>query len=232
MLPALPGGGARCAVAVGALDGAAEDAAYDGASAYATASIVKVDVLVALLLRAQEAGRALTSEERAYAVAMIEDSDNASATALWEAVGGAEGLGAANVALGLTGTVAGAGGLWGLTRTTARDQLALLRVVFDPRHSGLSRASRAYVASLMGRTAADQRWGVSAAADTGDGCALKNGWLPTGPEGLWVINSVGRVTVRGKACLVAVLSDGNATMEAGVALVERVAKAAVGVLCG
>ncbi|MFD3561543.1 serine hydrolase [Streptomyces sp. NPDC058686] len=225
-------GDARVSVAVAALDGSVDGAAYDGGSAFDTASIVKVDILAALLLRAQDAGRVLTSQERAYATAMIENSDNASATALWEAIGGAEGLDSANLTLGLTGTKAGAGGEWGLTQTTAGDQLTLLRAVFGPddADSGLSGASRTYVAGLMERTAADQRWGVSAAADSVSACALKNGWLPRSTTGLWDINSVGRVTVGGKPYLVSVLSDGNAAKEAGVALVEGVAKAAVAVL--
>ncbi|MGW6397571.1 serine hydrolase [Streptomyces sp. NPDC055134] len=232
--PLLPDGDARVSVAVATLDGSADGAVYDGASAFDTASIVKVDILAALLLRAQDAGRALTSQQRAYATAMIENSDNASATALWEAIGGADGLDAANLTLGLTGTRAGAGGEWGLTQTTAEDQLTLLRAVFDTESAGsaLSGASRAYVVGLMGRTAADQRWGVSAAADSVSVCALKNGWLPRSATGLWDINSVGRVTVGGKPYLVSVLSDGNATKEAGVALVERVATAAVSVLTG
>ncbi|MFD0062083.1 serine hydrolase [Streptomyces sp. NPDC056690] len=235
--PLLPDGDARVSVAVAALDGATDGAVYDGTSAFDTASIVKVDILAALLLRAQDAGRALTAQERAYATAMIENSDNASATALWEAIGGADGLDAANLTLGLTGTSGGAGGEWGLTRTTADDQLTLLRAVFgtegtESAGSGLSAASRAYVAGLMGRIASDQRWGVSAAADSASVCALKNGWLPRSATGLWDINSVGRVSVGGRRYLVSVLSDGNATKEAGVALVEGVAKAAVSVLTG
>ncbi|WP_329436000.1 class A beta-lactamase-related serine hydrolase [Streptomyces sp. NBC_01280] len=238
--PLLPDGDARVSVAVSALDGATDGAVYDGTSAFDTASIVKVDILAALLLRAQDEGRALTAQERAYATAMIENSDNASATALWKAIGGADGLDAANLTLGLTGTRAGAGGEWGLTRTTAEDQLTLLRAVFGTEGtesaksagSGLSAASRAYVAELMGRIAADQRWGVSAAADSASVCALKNGWLPRSATGLWDINSVGRVSVGGQRYLVSVLSDGNATKEAGVALVEGVAKAAVSVLTG
>ncbi|MFC9675507.1 serine hydrolase [Streptomyces sp. NPDC056949] len=241
--PLLPDGDARVSVAVAALDGATDGAVYDGTSAFDTASIVKVDILAALLLRAQDAGRALTAQERAYATAMIENSDNASATALWEAIGGADGLDAANLTLGLTGTSGGAGGEWGLTRTTADDQLTLLRAVFGTEGtestegakgagSGLSAASRAYVAGLMGRIASDQRWGVSAAADSASVCALKNGWLPRSATGLWDINSVGRVSVGGRRYLVSVLSDGNATKEAGVALVEGVAKAAVSVLTG
>lgn len=220
--------GAKVSVAVLDLGSGASAAFGDGA--FDTASIVKVDILAALLLRAQDAGRRLTASERTYATAMIENSDNDSASALWRVIGRADGLDAANARLGLTDTEGGDGGLWGLTRTTAADQLTLLRQVFG-QDSELSEASRTYLQGLMGQIAADQRWGVSAAADRGR-WALKNGWLARSTTGLWDINSIGRVTVDGRGCLVAVLSDGNSTKERGVSLVEAAAKAAVSALAG
>ncbi|MCL7429184.1 serine hydrolase [Streptomyces sp. YS415] len=217
--------GAEVSVAV--LDLESGESATYGDGSFDTASIVKVDILAALLLRAQDEGRALTSAETAYATAMIESSDNVSASALWETIGRAEGLAAANERFGLSATVGGDGMLWGLTQTTAADQLVLLRQVFGD-ESELSEASRSYLRGLMGRIAVDQRWGVSAVAD-GSRWALKNGWLPRSTTGLWDVNSIGRVTVDGRECLVAVLSDGNATKASGVALVEAAAQAAVSV---
>ena len=119
--------------------------------------------------------------------------------------------------LGLTGTEGGDGALWGLTQTTAADQLTLLQQVFGD-DSELSEASRSYLQGLMGQIAADQHWGVSAAAD-GSGWALKNGWLARSTTGLWDINSIGRVTVDGHDYLVAVLSKGNSTQAKGISLV-------------
>ncbi|MCF1600373.1 hypothetical protein L0P92_43595, partial [Streptomyces muensis] len=58
---------------------------------------------------------------------------------------------------------------------------------------------------------------------------LEGLWLPRTATGLWDVNSVGRVTVDGRDCLVAVLSDGNATQAEGIALVEAAAVAAVAV---
>ncbi|MFI0089302.1 serine hydrolase [Streptomyces bobili] len=219
-------GAARVSVAV--LDVGSGLSAVHGTGAFDTASIVKVDILAALLLQAQDAGRHLTAGEKTYATAMIESSDNDSATALWNSVGGAAGLDAANERFGLTGTEGGDGLLWGLTRTTAADQLTLLRQVFgtDSTGSELSEASRTYLQGLMGRIAAGQRWGVSAVAD-GSSWALKNGWLPRTATGLWDVNSIGRVTSGGHDYLVAVLSDGNATQAKGVALVEAAAEAAM-----
>ncbi|MFJ8953683.1 serine hydrolase [Streptomyces sp. NPDC102381] len=202
-----------------------------GDGTYDTASIVKVDVLATLLLRAQDEGRTLTAQERTYATAMIESSDNDATTALWDELGRADGLDAANERLGLTGTSGGDGELWGLTQTTADDQLTLLKQVFGLGDDlALSKESRSYVQELMGNVESDQAWGVSAA---GDGeAALKNGWLQRSTTGLWDINSVGQVTVDGQRYLVAVVSNGSATKAAGIDLVEDVAKAAVPVVSG
>ena len=216
----------RVSVAVLALRSGASASYGDGS--FDTASIVKVNILAALLLQAQDADRRLTARERAYATTMIENSDNVAATALWETIGRAAGLDAANERFGLSATEGGDGPFWGLTQTTAEDQLALLRQVFGAdEDSELSEASRAYVQELMGNIAAGQDWGVSAA---GSGWALKNGWLPRTATGLWDINSVGRVTADGEDCLVAVVSNGNAGMKAGISVVERAAQAAVGVV--
>ena len=52
-----------------------------------TASIVKVAILGTLLRQAQDAGRSLTTTERSLAAVMIQHSDNAAATSLWNEVG-------------------------------------------------------------------------------------------------------------------------------------------------
>ncbi|MET8473913.1 serine hydrolase [Streptomyces sp. NPDC006422] len=223
-------GGVSVAVLDAAGGTSASYASEDGGT-YDTASIVKVDVLAALLLRAADEGRSLTAQERTYAAAMIERSDNDATTAVWDEIGRAGGLDAANERLGLTGTSGGEGALWGLTQTTAADQLTLLKQVFGVGDGlVLGADARAYVQGLMGNVESDQAWGVSAAGD--GAAALKNGWLKRSTTGLWVINSVGRVTVDGRSYLVAVVSRGSATKEAGVDLVEAVAKAAVPVVSG
>ncbi|MEU5307373.1 serine hydrolase [Streptomyces sp. NPDC021562] len=220
--------GAQVAAAVLDLD--TGDSAVHGDAAFDTASIVKVDILATLLLQAQDAGRRLTATERAYATKMIENSDNASASELWDTIGRAEGLDAANKRFGLTSTEGGEGALWGLTQTTAADQLTLLRQVFGD-DSQLSEASRAYVRGLMGTVESDQRWGVSAVAD-GSAFALKNGWLARSTTGLWDVNSIGRVTVGGTDYLVAVLSKGTVSQAKGISLVEAAARAAVSSFTG
>jgi hypothetical protein len=219
------------AVAVTDLDdgeevSAAYDSSDDRGNTYDTASIVKVDILAALLLRAQHAGTHLTAHQRALATVMIEQSDNDAATALWDAVGGGPGLAAADAVLGLTHTTPGSGELWGLTQTTPGDQLTLLRAVFTGEDSPLSSASRAFVAGLMGAVTATQSWGVSAADSDDTGYALKNGWLRRSATGLWDVNSIGQVVRDGHRLLIAVLSSGQGSERAGIDLVERAATAA------
>ncbi|MGW1162510.1 serine hydrolase [Streptomyces sp. NPDC002513] len=230
--PVRPHATPRVTSAVLGLDDAGREPTVHGDDTpYDTASIVKVDILATVLLQAQDAGRKPTAQQLTHAEAMIRHSDNDSATALWREIGGAPGLEAANKRLGLAATKGGPGLLWGLTRTTARDQILLLRAVFDTapvRNTGslaLREESREYVRTLMTRIDGDQAWGVSAA--TTSGWALKNGWLQRTATGLWDINSIGRITVNGHHYLVAVLSEGSPSMQDGVALVEGAARAAV-----
>ncbi|KAB8162506.1 hypothetical protein FH609_022305 [Streptomyces sp. 3MP-14] len=225
-LPSEPG--ARLSVSVAALDSGTT--ATFGSQRFDTASIVKVNVLAALLLEAQDEDRELTELERERAEVMIRQSDNAATDALWWQIGGAAGLTEANERLGLTATTPGAGGHWGLTQTTSADQIALLRAIYAP-DSALDAESQRYLRELMASVVDGQRWGISAAADGGetnlDGFELKNGWLPRSETGLWDVNSIGWVTARGRDYLVAVVSDGHSSQEAGIAAVEWAAEAAI-----
>ncbi len=196
---------------------------YNSANSFYTASIAKVDIVEALLLRAQDRGRSLTSTERGLARAAITASDNEAAQDLFERIGQASGLTAANKRLGLTSTVVSSA--WGLTRTSATDQVTLLRALTST--SGpLSSASKSYLMGLMSSVEADQRWGVPVA---GNGTPIvKNGWLPVSRDGgAWEVNSIGVVTSSGHKLLVAVLTRKGTSMAAGIQLVEKAATIAV-----
>jgi beta-lactamase class A len=222
LAPEIRDDGGHFAVAVDDLTTGSQEA-YGGAEEFVTASIVKVDILVTLLYQAQEAGQALTGEDQDLATTMIENSDNDSASDLYDDVGGAEAIDEANRVCGLSETTVGTDGYWGLTTTTVDDQIRLLRVVFTS-PSRLSSASQDYIQSLMSQVEADQQWGVTAAADPGTRFMVKNGWLPN--PSLWEINSIGEVTHDSQRMLIAVLSDDNATEDSGVSLVEDVARTA------
>ena len=192
----------------------------------AEASVVKVDILEALL--AQRGRNGLTRREAALARLMIERSDNNAATDLWRAVGGARGLRSFNAAAGLTRTSPSAcvvcAGFpwpgWGLTTTTPADQISLLRQLAGPGPL-LSDADRRYVLGLMEDVIPSQRWGITAGVPPQATVALKNGWLPLDAARKdWQVNSIGWISGGGRDYLIAVFSTGNPTPQYGVTTIK------------
>ncbi|XVU29400.1 serine hydrolase [Actinoplanes sp. CA-054009] len=197
---------------------------FKGTEKFDTASVVKASILACTLLQAQDDDRKLTTNQRDLTARSIRNSNNDATTALFVDLGKVQGLTACNKRLGLTQTVVNPA--WGLTRTTADDQVRLLAEFVDPK-SPLSVPSRQYAFSLMTSVAEDQDWGVPAAARTGEVATVKNGWdTRDADNGLWAVNSIGRITStdRKTDVSVAVLSHNNQTYEDGIALVEKVAK--------
>src|SRR6266536_877304 len=199
-------------------------ASYGSRTGFHTASIVKVDILAALLLQTQRRHIALDQGGTDLATEMIESSDNDAASTLWDAAGGAPGITAADRDLGLRDTVPDQEGNWGFTSTTVTDQLRLLADLTSPR-SPLTAASRRYELSLLREVDPGQGWGVTAAADPGTRSAVKNGWLPASPQGWWMINSIGVISHDGHQLLAAVLSSGQPSPGVGIAQVQALAKA-------
>src|SRR2546430_177825 len=68
---------------------AGSGATYPPGLAFQTGSVVKRDILAAVLLHAQDAHRTLSNTEHALARQMIGVSDNNAPNPLWEMVGGA-----------------------------------------------------------------------------------------------------------------------------------------------
>jgi beta-lactamase class A len=185
-----------------------------------TASIVKAEILGTLLTQAQGANRTLTSSEDATATQMIEDSDNDSATDLWNEVGGAPAVQAFDNSVGMKSTNANVA--WGFTTTTAADQVTLLDHLVHS-NAVLSDASRAYELGLMEDVTPDQAWGVSGGTAAGTKVALKNGWLPD--DGGWTVNSIGWVSGFGRNYLIAVTTSGDPSMGYGIDSISAVSSA-------
>ena len=193
-----------------------------GGRHFDSASVVKTAILATLLFETQHRHTSLTASGRALATAMITHSDNNAASALWQRIGGASGLRRFLNAAGMTHTIPGAGGMWGLTQITARDQIRLLSLLATD-NSVLTAASRKYELGLMDRVIAGQRWGAPAGAPRGETVAVKNGWLPLAPGG-WHVNTTG-VGLGRRSYVMAILSDGNPSMGFGVTTVSNVARA-------
>ena len=55
---------------------------------------------------------------------------------------------------------------------------------------------------------------------------MKNGWMPQGPASQWVINSIGVISHHHQRPLIAVLTSGQPTQQAGIRQAQAAAKAA------
>ena len=190
---------------------------YNGGMRNYTASIIKVDILET---RLHQTGGQLSGHERRLAAAMIEQSDNNAATALWNEDGGAVGVGAYNTQVGLRCTSFDPYGQWGLTLTCASDQLRLLAELVSPNPS-LSDYSRHYQLHLMKHVVSWEAWGVSGGVPhTGVSVALKNGWLPHGNVP-WIVNSIGVIHGDGRYYFIAVLTR-DPTQADGIDTIEGI----------
>lgn len=197
-----------------------------GTRRFQTASIVKVDILAALLLRRQQQQRELGDADRRLARSMIVVSDNDSASTLWKTIGYSSGLAAANKKFGLRQTKPDPS--WGMTTTTAADQVRLLAAITAP-DGPLDAAGQKFLLGLMSQVHAEQRWGIPAAAGPdATRTYVKNGWTTVDTDAnRWLVNSIGRIVEPGHDWLVAVLSDHHASQRDGIQAVEKLAKYAL-----
>ncbi|MER7891958.1 serine hydrolase [Micromonospora sp. NPDC094482] len=216
-------------VAVAVKDRRSDVALTVGATRFQTASIVKVDILAALLLRAQQQNQGITDTDRRNAKKMITASDNVATTALYRRIGRKSGLTSANRTFGMKETTPAAS--WGMTTTTAADQIRLLTSLTDE-DGPLDEDGRTYLFDLMGQVEEDQDWGVPAAAGAQTTeVYVKNGWdTVTADGGLWQVNTIGRLVEPGHDWLVAVLSNHHRTQAAGIRMIEAVARYTLGEL--
>jgi beta-lactamase class A len=191
---------------------------YHSAWHFYAASVVKVTILAALLRKAEEQHRYLTSTETSQARLMITQSNNDAATALWNDVGFHFMQHFLNLA-GMRHTELNHA--WGLTQITAYDETLLLGLLSAP-NSVLDKASRSYELNLMAHVIASQRWGVPAGAPADVTVHVKNGWLPY-PGSVWEINSIGTFTAPRRTYRIAMLTYNNPSMAYGISTIENAA---------
>jgi beta-lactamase class A len=204
---------------------------YRPRSRFVAASVMKVDILAALLLRRQGRRRGLSPTERATAAQMIRFSDNSAADELYGKVGRGPGIGGTNRRFRLRDTVP-ARTAWGASLTSPADQLRLLRALTTAR-SPLKAASRRFVLTQMASVTRAQAWGVRAGAGPKDSVAVKNGWTPLRHQGTgWAVNSIGRIRDHSGRhdLLIAVCTTGSPAKATGIATVEHLVRWTVSAL--
>jgi beta-lactamase class A len=204
------------------------------------ASIVKVEILGTALWE-QPSGGLLPASQASLAQPMIEASDNTSASDLLSAVGGTSKVTQFDQRAGLTSTTphgtypvipgSPAPGWpgWGLTTTTAKDEVILVNH-FAYHNKLLTDAQRRFGLGLMEQVEADQHWGVSFGLKPGTTVALKNGWIPF-PQAIppytaaaWQINSIGWIHGHGRNYVLAVLTRNNPTMQDGEDTIQYISQ--------
>jgi beta-lactamase class A len=185
---------------------------------FIAASAIKVTILGALLLKDGGPAR-LTAAQHSLAWAMITQSSNAAATALWNETG----IGGVQRFLDRAGlTQVRLSYAWGLSQITAHDELALLRLLTGP-GPVLTAASRGYVLYLMAHVEPGQRWGTPAGVPAGVTVQVKNGWLPYPTGSDWHVNSLGAFTGPHAGYEMAILTSGNPSMADGIATIQGAA---------
>ena len=208
-------------VAVSVRDEASESAFDYGSGRFPTASLVKIHLVALMLWRAERGGVELTAAQRSDAEQMLIRSENDPANRAYAALGGPAGIERGlEKAFGSSRIQVADQFRWGHSTTRPRAVVALLGEVLDPGHD----ATYALMQGAMARVVPEQRWGISVLADDGTPVQVKVGWVED-PAG-WVVNSSGRVIVDGSPVLISVMTDRSATLEAGIATVEEVARMA------
>lgn len=191
-----------------------------GSATNVTASIVKVQVMATVMYQAQQKGRGLTAWEKSRIVPMIRNSDNGATSELWNHVGRGPAVKKVLNRMGLRSTTPGPGGYWGLTVTSAPDNVVLVDH-FSRANPVLNAANRAYGLSEMRKVSAAQDWGVT--AGPGDDIAVKNGWLPRFDG--WHVNSIGHNHKLPRRYTAAVLTHSTtASMSSQVSTIEGLSR--------
>lgn len=188
-----------------------------------TASVFKVMVMAGTLFEVQEENRELSDWELGQLTPMITQSTNPQVRRLWSSFGSSPWFRQQAEIFGLDETVitADGGSAWGRTKTSAADQVWLLRQLLLGETEVVQPGYRAVALSLMTSVVPEQTWGVTAGVPASWVVAQKNGFAGA------TTNSVGWVDEPGpgNGYLVAILSTGWPNFATGIPAVEYVNQA-------
>ena len=194
----------------------------DNNGVYYSASIIKVSILTNLLKQHETNNTTLSETEDSLAQQMIEESSNDAATALLTTYeGGFSAPDSLFVDLNMSQSQMNTSA-WGLTTTTASDQVKLLNSLAYGITPVIDADDRSYILNLMANVDPSQNWGVGTGIDSDATVELKNGWLDYNNS--WIVNSIGHITTSDSNYTIAVLTYGNLSEQDGINLIQKLAK--------
>jgi beta-lactamase family protein len=181
---------------------------------FVSASVVKAMLLVAYLRMVAADHRELDAGDRSILNPMIEVSDNAAATRAWEIVGNDRLRRLASRAAMTDFSIEGD---WASAQISAADQARF----FFAMHSVLPRRFRAYADYLLSHIAGYESWGIPAVArPAGWRVYFKGGWRGTSLGQL--VHQVARLHGHGRRIAIAVMTDGDPSMDYGIETIQGV----------
>lgn len=186
---------------------------------YITASVVKLSVMATVMVQARREGRDLTATEKSLIEPMITESDNDATTELWTRVGEAPAVQKVLRSMGADQTTPSTQG-WGLTTTTARDQVVIMSH-FAMKNPIIPESMRRYAINLLGHVDDEQTWGMTAAIPHTVDRRVKNGWLPY--DNAWHVNSVAAMDGPEGMVLAGLSRATASTMEYQISTLESLA---------
>ena len=192
---------------------------YNASSQFIVASSMKVPIMLTFFDMIERQGRGPTNQELYLLTTMIENSNNDSASVLYFGeIGGAAGVTRYMQKIGVTGLWANPNA-WGWSLMYPSTMVQLLTRLYQG--SILNAHDRNLALYLMEHVQADQRVGVGDTAPKGATVALKDGWV-VGPDGYWVMNSSGIVTLGSETYIIASYTRDDASLLAGQNIVRQI----------
>ncbi|HKV84184.1 MAG TPA: serine hydrolase [Ktedonobacterales bacterium] len=191
---------------------------YNASGQFIMASSAKVPIMLTFLAMTEAQNREPDDNEMYLLTTMIENSDNDSAQALFDEIGGAPAMSNFLSSVGVGGIAPNPDG-WGYSTTTPMAMVQLLTLLRTGKV--LTAQDRGLALNLMENVESDQQTGVGDTAPAGATVALKDGWVP-GPDNLWAMNSSGIVTLGSETYIIAVYTQEQNQLQDGWTITEHV----------
>lgn len=191
---------------------------YNERGQFIMASSAKVPIMLAFLMMTESQGREPNDDEMSLLTTMIENSNNDSAQALFDEIGGAPALASSARQAGVSGFNPDPDA-WGWSTISPLTMVQLLAELQQGKL--LTAQDRALAFNLMGNIESDQQIGVGDTAPAGAKVVMKDGWV-LAPDGYWAMNTSGIVTVGHETYIISVYTQHQNSLDSGWSITQHI----------